>query len=242
MQSGSGPVTDPTTEAQVAENLIAAIDAQSKGAYAIAASPGNVSLLESWMANEGGLWADNPLNTSLDAARYPHQFTTGGDDTGIPIFPDIQIGVEATATTLLSNGAYASILGVLGQGDADCEAFARAVIDSPWATSHYGHDPARFCGPTATSGTSSVPVVTACLRLPVRGARSALRASRMPGACGRFAGHANGARPSQTGSARHGATRGAPARRGGHGPWISGRRAGRTAVAGRTAPGGRARR
>ena len=67
--SGSGRppayVTDPTTEAQVAPDLIAAIDAQSGGAMASSPPADNVALLESWMDNEGGLWADNPLNTSL---------------------------------------------------------------------------------------------------------------------------------------------------------------------------------
>lgn len=178
-------VPGPTTESQVAQDLIAAIDAQSKGAWAIAATADNLSLVESWMANEGGLWADNPLNTSLDAGRYPHQITTGGQDTGIPIFPGIALGVEATATTLLSNGAYAGILAVLGQGDAPCDAFARAVIDSPWAASHYGHDPARFCG----SSGGTVPLVTACLRLPHHAKGFALRAAREPGACGRVVTH-----------------------------------------------------
>ena len=103
----------PTTEAEVAQDLIAAIDAQSNGVYAIAATQDNLSLLESWMANEGGLWADNPLNTSLGTGRYPHQITSGGQDTGIPIFPDIIVGIDATAETLLSNGVYAAILTVL---------------------------------------------------------------------------------------------------------------------------------
>jgi hypothetical protein len=184
-------VADPSTEAQVAQDIMIAIDGQSKGAYDIVASPANVTLLQSWMANEGGLWADNPLNTSLDAGRYPHQFTSGGSDTGIPIYPDIQIGIAATATTLLMNRAYASILAVLDQNTGDCASFARAVIDSPWAASHYGQDPARFCGPSAGSGpVPGGPVVTACLRLPHGGKRWMARAERVPGTCGRFGAHA----------------------------------------------------
>ena len=174
-------IADPSTEAEVAQDLIAAVDAQSRGTYDIAGTADNVALLESWMANEGGLWADNPLNTSLDAARYPHQITTSGQNTGIPIFPDIQTGIEATASTLLANQAYAGILSVLSLGDAACGTFAQAVIASPWAASHYGHDPSRFCGSSA--GSTTVAVVTACLRVPKR---AALRATRVPGTCGRF--------------------------------------------------------
>jgi len=217
--SGPPAFVTPTTEAQVAQDLIAAVDAQSNGVYTIAATADNLSLIESWMANEGGLWADNPLNTSLGTGRYPHQITSGGQDTGIPIFPDIVVGIDATAKTLLSNGAYATILAVLDRGDAPCGAFASAVIDSPWASSHYGHDPARFCGSTA--GTGAVPSTTACLRLPDHGKRSALRAAREPGTCGRFATPARHSsfhqvgtdhpatshRPSGEGGTRHGRSR-----------------------------------
>jgi len=147
--------------AQVAADLIDAVDARSGGRETIVVTPDNVALLETWMSNEGGLWADNPLNTSFDAARYPHQFTTLGVDTGIPIFPDIQVGIDATAATLLSDGAYAGILGVLSEGTATCGAFARAVMASPWAASHYGGDPAHFCGapvlPVNVVGTAACP-------------------------------------------------------------------------------------
>lgn len=135
----------------VASELISAIDEQSGGSYDIPASADNVALLVRWMSNEGGLWANNPLNTSLDAARHPHQFTTAGVNTGIPIFPTMHAGVVATATTLLDYGAYAGILKTLSSGSASCSAFARQVIRSPWAASHYGHDPARFCSASPSS-------------------------------------------------------------------------------------------
>ena len=136
----------PAEVALVAQEIIAAVDQQSGGAYVIPSGPGNVALLTQWMANEGGLWADNPLNTSLDSSSYPHEFTVAGVDTGIPIFPSMHAGVVATATTLLQNPAYAKILSLLQNGNASCQAFASAVIRSPWAASHYGHDPAGFCG------------------------------------------------------------------------------------------------
>jgi hypothetical protein len=130
---------------RVAWQLIAAINARSGSQGAIPETADNLGLLGRWMANEGGLWADNPLNTSLDSASYPHQFTAGGQDTGIPIFPDLAAGLAATATTLLSNPSYARILRVLRSGSASCIAFARVVIQSPWASGHYDHDPAGFC-------------------------------------------------------------------------------------------------
>jgi hypothetical protein len=132
-------------DAQAAVGLMAAINRQAGRQSAIPRTAENVSLLERWMANEGGLWADNPLNTSLDSAAYPHQFTTSGQDTGIPIFPSLASGLTATASTLLSNASYARILRILRSGRAPCLRFAKAVIQSPWASGHYHHDPAGFC-------------------------------------------------------------------------------------------------
>jgi hypothetical protein len=174
----NGSVAQPTTEAQVSTDLIAAIDSRSDGRYSIVATADNVSLLETWMDNEGGLWADNPLNTSLDADRYPHQVTSSGQNTGIPVFPDIKVGIDATAQTLLSDHAYVEILWVLSEGTASCESFARAVMASPWAASHYGGNPAHFCGATGGSGTPG-STTTACLRVRNRG-----NSVRMPGLCG----------------------------------------------------------
>ncbi|HYA67118.1 MAG TPA: hypothetical protein VED63_00150 [Acidimicrobiales bacterium] len=138
------PVT--TTEAQVARELAAAVDAQSGGRVRVPATPDNITLLARWEANEGGLWANNPLNTSLDSGEYPHEIASSGQDTGDPIFPSMAVGVAATATTLLTNPAYDGILAVLRSGHGSCLSFARAVIQSPWASSHYEHSTARFCG------------------------------------------------------------------------------------------------
>jgi hypothetical protein len=129
--------------AQVARSLISAIGQRSK--LRLPASADNIALLARWIDNEGGLWADNPLNTSAGSASYPHQFTAGGQDTGIPIFPTMATGVEAATATLLSNHAYARILRVLRSGSAPCAAFAAAVIRSPWASGHYDHDRSGFC-------------------------------------------------------------------------------------------------
>ena len=138
-------IADPTGSASVAAALIVAVNRQAVGRKAIPVTADNVSLLQRWIANEGGLWADNPLNTSHGAGGNPHQFTANGQDTGIPIFSSMSVGIEATAATLLSNPRYARILRALSRGTASCLAFANAVIKSPWASGHYGHDPSRFC-------------------------------------------------------------------------------------------------
>ncbi|HUY22484.1 MAG TPA: hypothetical protein VMV22_09080 [Acidimicrobiales bacterium] len=139
----------PSGYGPVAAQLIAAINQKSGARDAIPATADNVGLLGRWIANEGGMWADNPLNTSLGSGSYPHQFTSGGADTGIPIFPSLAVGLAATATTLLSNPSYGRILRSLRSGSSPCLTFARAVIQSPWASSHYGHDPSRFCSGVA---------------------------------------------------------------------------------------------
>jgi hypothetical protein len=144
--ASAAPMAKPSTAtAQAAVSLIAAIRVRSNGRDAIPATTDNIDLLGRWMANEGGLWADNPLNTSLDSGAYPHQFSANGQDTGIPIFPSLSVGATATAATLLANPRYARILKVLGSGSASCIAFARSVIQSPWASGHYDHDPGGFC-------------------------------------------------------------------------------------------------
>jgi hypothetical protein len=141
---------------QVASALISTIDQRAVGKGAIPVTADTVALLARWIVNEGGLWADNPLNTSLDSGQYPHEITSGGQDTGIPIFPTLAAGLTATATTLLSNASYGRILRLLRAGRASCVSFARAVIASPWASSHYGRDVGRFCSGIAGGG-GSVP-------------------------------------------------------------------------------------
>jgi len=135
----------PFSVAVVASQLITAIDTQSGGQYAIRPTTGNVALLARWMANEGGLWADNPLNTTYQAGSYPHQFTSAGVDSGSPIYPSMNVGIRDTALTLLGGSSYRKILTELALGNASCTAFANAVIRSPWAASHYGYNAAAFC-------------------------------------------------------------------------------------------------
>jgi hypothetical protein len=145
----------PSTVVQIASELIAQLNIQGAGSVHVPNSANNVALLATWMANEGGLWANNPLNTDLGAGQYPHQFSSGGQDTGTPIYPSMHVGVVNAAATLLGNPAYAQIVARLSQGSAPCLSFANAVIHSPWAASHYGYDTSRFC--SATPSQAVVP-------------------------------------------------------------------------------------
>lgn len=202
--AGIGGAAVPAEVAQVAYQIIAAVNRQSNGRLVVPATDQNVALLAQWMANEGGLWADNPLNTSLDAGRYPHQFTSDGEDTGIPIFPSMAAGVDATAKTLLSGPAYRRILLALTTGKASCPAFAADVIHSPWASSHYHYNTAAFCG--ASPG--------AALNTGTRGG-----GHRGVGhGAGHGAGHGTGHGNGQGKGTGKGAGKGSGARQGGHKP------------------------
>ena len=129
----------------VASALLVAIDKQLQRPKGIPPTSVNVALLDRWFAAEGGLWANNPLNTSLGSGAFPHEFTTDGQDTGIPVYPSLGTGITMTAMTLTGNPAYQPILRSLQTGHASCIAFANAVIRSPWASSHYHYDPVGFC-------------------------------------------------------------------------------------------------
>jgi hypothetical protein len=151
-------VLQPSSSAvewQFASGLIDAVNKDSNGRYDIPSSAANIALIEEWMAHEGGLWANNPLNTSLYASRYPHEFTSSGVDVGIPIYPNLDVGIADTAATLLGNPAYQQILAVLESGSGSCMAFASAVVESPWAASHYGYDPGSFCPPGSPATVSA---------------------------------------------------------------------------------------
>ena len=144
--AGGASATVPAEVASVAQGIIAAIDQREPAGRQIPATADNILLLGRWMAMEGGLWANNPLNTDLHAGQFPHQYSGSGQDTGTPIFPTMQVGMDNAAATLVGNGAYAPILAQLRSGTATCTAFASAVIRSPWAASHYGHNPGAICG------------------------------------------------------------------------------------------------
>lgn len=153
--TGAALAQVPPDVAQIASDLIAQIDTQGAGRVHVPDSATNIVLLARWMANEGGLWANNPLNTDLHAGQYPHQFSSSGQDTGTPIYPSMHVGVVNAAATLLGNSAYAPILKSLESRFASCLSFATAVIHSPWAASHYEYDTSRFC--SATPSQAVVP-------------------------------------------------------------------------------------
>lgn len=104
-----------------------------------------------WMQNEEPSynWYDrnNPLNASLGTAS----------EMGLGTYPSLTVAAAYTAQ-MLHQGNMSGIYQALAQ-NADTTKFARAVIYSPWASSHYGYNPGRFTGASPTNinpGYSSI--------------------------------------------------------------------------------------
>lgn len=123
------------------------------------ASPVNVQKLDLWERAEGGLepeHANNPFNTSLDSAFYPHVPTTN-----IPIYPSLGFGVNETARTLLHSNpqyGYGPIVANL-RSSGPVAQFAQALQRSSWAGGHYAGNTAisQAAGgvlPNPSQGTS----------------------------------------------------------------------------------------
>lgn len=103
----------------------------------------NVCFVMEWELREGGGFGNqaenNPLNVNPGAgAGWP-----GYNATGAWAFPDPRTGLNYTVQTI-RNGNYGAILGALGQGD-DPQGAANALMNSPWAGSHYGWDWTTGC-------------------------------------------------------------------------------------------------
>ncbi|WP_375490386.1 CHAP domain-containing protein [uncultured Jatrophihabitans sp.] len=98
-----------------------------------------VSVL-AWEEAEGGHFHNgahwNPLNTTLDSAKYGK---LPGNSAGVAVYPDYQTGLRETASTLRESD-YAGVLHDLRSGAAPAKTTA-AVAASPWGTWH-GSSPA----------------------------------------------------------------------------------------------------
>jgi hypothetical protein len=78
-------------------------------------TPGNQSLIEKWVAREGGGGLNNPLNTTL---RQPGSTPLKGNSAGVQNYTSFIQGVDATALTI-GNGFYPDIVAALGTGNAN---------------------------------------------------------------------------------------------------------------------------
>lgn len=101
----------------------------------------NVCAIVSWEVREGGGFGNqaenNPLNLNPGAgAGWP-----GYPATGAWAFPSASIGL---AYTVMVIRGYPGILAVLHAGDST-GAILSAVVNSPWASDHYGGYIAPVC-------------------------------------------------------------------------------------------------
>lgn len=98
----------------------------------------NINLMLTWMENENypANWAprNNPLNASLG--------TDSTDGTGG--YQSLNESAYYTARMIFGQSNMSGIAAALGSGTATPAQFGQAVISSPWASSHYGYNLARF--------------------------------------------------------------------------------------------------
>jgi hypothetical protein len=131
-------LTDPGgSRASFAKALLKAIGAPL--------SAGNIKAVTSWETIEGGGFgnqaANNPMNLNPGKANWP-----GHNADGAWAFPTLADGLKYTAQYLgMSN--YSGILSAL-KADTKGSGISviNAIMDSPWAQSHYGHDAHSFPG------------------------------------------------------------------------------------------------
>jgi hypothetical protein len=154
--SRSGTRTGGWTASRFARELLGRLGAP--------VTNGNVRALVSWMAAEGGHWANtarfNPLNTTQampgDAGSM--------NSVGVRVFTSWQQGLAATVKTL-ENGNYGHILSALKQG-SNPGAVLNAVVASPWSTygngitlvgsaRAYGTGAGHAAGPSYSGGATS---------------------------------------------------------------------------------------
>lgn len=120
----------------------------------------NIDNIRRWMRAEKGTdWfsRNNPLNSSVG--------TTSTDGTGS--YPNLGAAAQNVAS-MINQGNMSGIKNAL-MSNAPLPAFSAAVVGSPWASSHYGGDPAYFTdvpplpdteAPPSAGSTGIVPPAT----------------------------------------------------------------------------------
>jgi hypothetical protein len=98
-------------------------------------NPQNLRVMSAWRSAEGGTYNNNPFNTTQS-----WQGATGG---GVKNYQTRQQGLDATVDTLTNAGArqggrgyYAGVL--QGFRSSNPDQTIKAIVQSPWAGSHYG--------------------------------------------------------------------------------------------------------
>lgn len=111
----------------------------------------NIDNMLVWMQNEEppSNWSDrnNPLNASLG--------TSAVDGTGS--YPNLNTSAYYTAKMIFGQSNMISIANALATGTTDQGTFGEAVIQSPWASSHYGYNVGRFTGGAPSGSIPAAP-------------------------------------------------------------------------------------
>lgn len=115
----------------------------------------NLAAINAWQRGEGGIYENNPFNTTLKSG---HQ-VGGTNSAGVRGYDSPQAGIDATVRTL-TNGFYPNILSAFRKGDS-AKAVLEAVADSPWGSGRVPLDVLAGQGYTTVTGGQSVPGTSA---------------------------------------------------------------------------------
>ena len=96
----------------------------------------NVQNFERWMTAEEPTstwwWGNDPLNATLDATYKGGQYAY--------VYPDLTTAAEYTAA-MIDQPNMGGIKTAFAKGNASTAEIGAAIEASPWAASHYGHNP-----------------------------------------------------------------------------------------------------
>lgn len=119
-------------------------------------TPGNVQVVYDWEVSEGAGGKYNPLNQG-PVPGHPELTTTGSQyGGGAADYRDWQSGIQGAADYLNMQN-FRSIKNALVSGNSS--AARNAIINSPWAASHYGHGSA-FSTEAVPGQAAALPGVT----------------------------------------------------------------------------------
>lgn len=119
-------------------------------------TPGNVQVIYDWEVSEGGGGKYNPLNQG-PVPGHPELTTTGSQyGGGAADYRDWQSGIQGAADYLNMQN-FRAIKNALVSGNSS--AARNAIINSPWAASHYGHGSA-FSNEATPGNAQALPGVT----------------------------------------------------------------------------------
>lgn len=96
----------------------------------------NLSAVVAWETREGGGFGNQAAFNALNVNPGPGAPWPGYNAIGAWAFPDAQTGLDYTVRTI-ENGNYGGILAALHAGNS-AQAVCDAIMNSPWAESHYG--------------------------------------------------------------------------------------------------------